>query len=138
MHPFSLLESGDSNGSVSLASLFSGGNDDVHGSNPMEIDRLAFLCCKGGWPEVCIGRKRSDRAALMVARSYVDAVCSSEMDTDDGVVRPLAGAFGYVCSDVVGFFFLVLRTLFTRLIRPEKEFMPLGTSRVGKLGKKVA
>ena len=29
----------------------------------------------------------SDRAALMVARSYVDAVCSSEMDTDDGVVR---------------------------------------------------
>ena len=53
----------------------------------MEIDRLAFLCCKGGWPEVCIGRKMSDRAALMVARSYVDAVCSSEMDTDDGVVR---------------------------------------------------
>lgn len=42
MRPFSLFESGDSDGSVSLSALFS---DDgiVHGSNPMDIDLLAFL-----------------------------------------------------------------------------------------------
>lgn len=86
MRPFSLFESGDSDGSVSLSALFS---DDgiVHGSNPMDIDLLAFLCCRGGWPEVCVAKNIQDRAALMVAQSYVDSICSNEFESDDGMAH---------------------------------------------------
>ena len=83
MRPFTLLESGESSGAVSLSRLFSG-ELDVEGDNPMDIDHLAFLCCRGGWPEVCVARGMSDRAALRVARSYVEAICSNEIDLDDG------------------------------------------------------
>lgn len=86
MRPFSLFESGDSDGSVSLSALFS---DDgiVNGSNPMDIDHLAFLCCRGGWPEVCVAGNIQERAALMVAQSYVDSICSNEFESDDGMVH---------------------------------------------------
>lgn len=86
MRPFSLFESGDSNGMVSLSALFSG-EDAVQGSNPMDINRLAFLCCRGGWPEVCIAENIRDRAALMVAQSYVDSICSGKFEDEDGIVR---------------------------------------------------
>ena len=85
MRPFTLFESGDSTGTVSISKLFSG-NLDVDGSNTMDIDHLAFLCCRGGWPEVCIAENISERASLMVARSYVDAICSNELELEDDVI----------------------------------------------------
>ena len=86
MRPFSLFESGDSDGSVSLSALFLDDNI-LHGSNPIDIDFLAFLCCRGGWPEVCVAKNIQDRAALMVAQSYVDSICSNEVESDDGMVH---------------------------------------------------
>ncbi len=85
MYPFTLLESGDSDGSVSLRKLFAG-EGEIDGFNPIDIDRLAFLCCRGGWPAVCCAGNISDRAALMAAKSYVDAICSREVDMTDDVV----------------------------------------------------
>ncbi len=84
MRPFSLYESGDSSGAVSLSSLFNG-QTDVNAFGEIDIDKLSFLCCRGGWPEVCISENMSIRAQLMTSRSYVDAICSNEVDYDDGV-----------------------------------------------------
>ena len=49
MRPMTLFESGDSTGEVSLKELFEG-NLDVDGSSNIDIDRLSFLICRGGWP----------------------------------------------------------------------------------------
>ena len=83
MRPFTLFESGDSNGTVSLRNLFSNQSEDNWASKNMDISRLAFLCCRGGWPEVCIDSELSERASLMVARSYVNAICSNEFEDED-------------------------------------------------------
>ena len=83
MRPFTLYESGDSNGTVSLRELFSNQEEDNWTSDSMDIERLAFLCCRGGWPEVCIATGMNERASLMVARSYVDAICANEFEDDD-------------------------------------------------------
>ena len=85
MRPFSLLESGDSSGTVSISSLFSG-NLEVSGSRQMDIENLAFLCCRGGWPEVCVARNMSERAALMVPWSYVSSICANETELGGGVM----------------------------------------------------
>ena len=50
MRTMSLYESGDSTGEVSLAKLFSGGDGPLFGNSNIDINRLAFLICRGGWP----------------------------------------------------------------------------------------
>ena len=50
MRPMSLYESGDSTGEVSIKDLFEG-NTDIDGDSGLSIDRLAFLVCRGGWPQ---------------------------------------------------------------------------------------
>ena len=47
MRPMSLYESGESNGSVSLADLFSD-NEKVTGTNSLDLEQIAFLICRGG------------------------------------------------------------------------------------------
>ena len=49
MRPMSLYESGDSTGDVSLRELFAGRNA-IDGVSHIDMDRLAFLICRGGWP----------------------------------------------------------------------------------------
>ena len=50
MRPMSLYESGDSSGEVSLKTLFDGVTE-IDGASDLDIDRLAFLVCRGGWPQ---------------------------------------------------------------------------------------
>ena len=83
MRTMSLWESGDSTGEVSLTSLFNGGEADA-GEKKMEIERIAYLICRGGWPGA-LGMKES--AALRLALNYVDAVAESDMSRVDGVSR---------------------------------------------------
>lgn len=83
MRTMSLWESGDSTGEVSLMSLFNGGEVDA-GEKKMEIERIAYLICRGGWPGT-LGMKES--AALRLAFNYVDAVAESDMSRVDGVSR---------------------------------------------------
>lgn len=85
MRPFSLYESKDSSGQVSLKSLFSG-QKDISASKGMNIEELAFICCRGGWPEVCIAENMSERAQLTASKSYVEAICSNEVELDENVV----------------------------------------------------
>ena len=49
MRPMSLWESQKSTGEVSLAELFET-PEQVGAINNMDIDRLAFITCRGGWP----------------------------------------------------------------------------------------
>ena len=83
MRPMSLFESGDSDGSVSLEELF---NPDyiVSASSAIDIEKLAFLICRGGWPQA-VGR--SERVALRQAFDYFDAVVYSDISRADGVSR---------------------------------------------------
>lgn len=82
MRPMSLYESGESTGEVSLKSLFDG-NLNIDGENSLDdIDKLAYLVCRGGWPQA-IGLKQ--RAALQQAFDYYDAVVKSDINRADGV-----------------------------------------------------
>ena len=86
MYPMSLYESQESNGTVSLAKLFSDPHalDDGCESN-LTIDQLIFAACRGGWPSSL--QKKSDKAKLLVARSYFDSLCAEDISNVDGVQR---------------------------------------------------
>ena len=71
LRTMSLWESGDSTGEISLETLFKS-CDNVDGKSSIDIDRLAFLTCRGGWPKATL--KKSAKAALMQAKEYYEAV----------------------------------------------------------------
>ena len=83
MRPMSLYESGDSTGDVSLKGLFDGASD-IDGSSKLDIERLAFLVCRGGWPQAIDMR---DEIALDQATDYYDAVVHSDINRADGVQK---------------------------------------------------
>lgn len=83
MRPMSLYESGDSTGEVSLKDLFDG-TTEIDGSSNLGIDRLAFLVCRGGWPQAIDMR---DEIALDQALDYYDAVVHSDINRADNVQK---------------------------------------------------
>lgn len=83
MRPMSLYESGDSTGEVSLKALFDGVTEIDGGSN-LDIERLAFLVCRGGWPQAVDLR---DEIALDQALDYYDAVVHSDINRADNVQK---------------------------------------------------
>ena len=84
MRPMSLFESGESNGSVSLKWLFSQPESQPSGIANLDINDLAFLICRGGWPN-SVGKQKDD--ALALAFDYFDAVTESDISRVDGVKR---------------------------------------------------
>ncbi len=83
MRPMSLFESGDSTGDVSIKELFSGAKE-IEGEAHIDIDRLAFLICRGGWPRAIDMR---DEIALDQAADYYDAVVHADINRADNVVK---------------------------------------------------
>lgn len=83
MRPMSLYESGESSGEVSLEGLFSE-PESINGSNSMDIDKLAYLICRGGWPRAI---DMKERPALAQAVDYYDAVVKSDINRADGVSK---------------------------------------------------
>ncbi len=83
MRPMSLYESGDSSGDVSLRSLFNS-QTDVDGESHLDIERLAFLTCRGGWPQSI---KMRDEIALDQAFDYYDAVVHSDINRADNITK---------------------------------------------------
>lgn len=73
MWPMSLSESGDSNGSVSLAGLLNG--EFEPGPVETDLERLARLAARGGWPDAL---SLDDDAAALVPGQYIDALVSAE------------------------------------------------------------
>ena len=84
MRTMLLWESGDSTGDVSLGGLFSSENE-VDGTSNLEIRRIAFLVCRGGWPKASL--KTNESAALIEAREYVESVCRNDISRVDDVQR---------------------------------------------------
>ena len=83
MRPMSLFESGESSGSVSLEGLFNT-DYEVSASVESDIEKLAFLICRGGWPKA-VGK--SIKVALQQAMDYYDAVVNSDISRVDGKER---------------------------------------------------
>ena len=83
MRPMSLLESEESSGSVSLDTLFNEGTAAGIAAD-INIIRLAFLMCRGGWPG---SLHLSDKASLLQANNYVDAVINSDISRVDNTSR---------------------------------------------------
>jgi len=83
MRPMTLSESGESNGSVSLADLFTAPGKLVE-RNSLKLQDIAFLICRGGWP-MAVGLP--EEAALEQAFDYYDAVTKEDVTRVDGVKR---------------------------------------------------
>lgn len=83
MRPMSLYESLDSTGEVSLREIFESPQQ-IDGENPLELNRLAYLVCRGGWPRAT---DLEGEIALEQAYDYYDAVVKSDISRADGVTR---------------------------------------------------
>lgn len=83
MRTMSLFESGESTGSVSLSALFAGEELPL-AQCESNIEQLAFLVSRGGWPRA-IGQ--TDRIALQQAYDYLDAIVESDISEIDGIRR---------------------------------------------------
>lgn len=83
MRPMTLYESGDSNGSISLAALFKE-QKNLAVKSEMDIRRVAYLICRGGWPKAI---DQNDKIALRQAYDYYDAVVESDISQADGINR---------------------------------------------------
>ena len=83
MRPMSLYESLDSTGEVSLEALFEA-PEEIDGQNSLDLNRLAFLVCRGGWPRAT---DLEGELALEQAFDYYEAVVRSDLSRVDGVSR---------------------------------------------------
>ncbi len=83
MRPMTLFESGESNGTVSLANLFNS-PEKLMEKNNLSLEDIAFLICRGGWPPSV---DLSKEVALEQAFDYYDAVTKEDVTKVDGVKR---------------------------------------------------
>ena len=84
MRPMSLYESGESSGSVSLGALFSAAEEPVFAETKTSLEQIAFLICRGGWPQATF---LEGADALAQAFDYLNAVVKSDISRVDGVTR---------------------------------------------------
>ena len=84
MRPMSLWESGESSGEVSLGALFEGNGPKTASGINLAVDDLAFVACRGGWPQSV---ERKGERALIAAREYVEGVIESDITRADGIPR---------------------------------------------------
>ena len=84
MRPMTLWESQESSGEASLSALFAG--EDVTGAKSAcpDLEEIAFLMCRGGWPFAC---ELEGRVALRRAFAYLDATVKRDISRVDGVER---------------------------------------------------
>ena len=85
MGTMSLWESQESNGLISLKELFDNPQMDFDVLSNLSVDDLIYAACRGGWPAAVSAR--SKKAALSVARDYVNTVCTSDIMRIDGSSR---------------------------------------------------
>lgn len=86
MRPMSLFESKESNGMISLRRLLNEPHINIDGIiSDLSIEQLIFAACRGGWPSSL--NKRNEKASLLVAQAYVDAICETDVSAVDGVKK---------------------------------------------------
>lgn len=86
MLPMSLWESQESSGEVSIAELFNNPDYDIDGKkSTMTVESLIFAACRGGWPAAF--KSKSESAKLLIARNYLNSVCSEDISRVDKIKR---------------------------------------------------
>ena len=83
MRPMTIWESGDVKGTVSFADLFEG-KDVVGSPSELQLEDVAELICRGGWPGA-MGLK--GRAARGPAKEYFEAICEADISRVDDTLR---------------------------------------------------
>ena len=83
MRPMSLFESGEGNASLSIGGLFENEDEGVY-SNHLQLEDIAYLICRGGWPQTTF---LQGEIALDQAFDYVDSVVERDIQRVDGVER---------------------------------------------------
>lgn len=84
MRPMSLWESGESSGSVSLSALLRGEAFLSGKADGRSLRDMAYLLCRGGWPEAV---EQGGERALTRAKDYYSVVTESDITRADGVPR---------------------------------------------------
>lgn len=83
MRTMSLWESGESTGTVSLTALFDGEHLEPQ-PNALSLQQIAFLICRGGWPQTTMLR---NELALDAARDYFEAIHRADIHRVDSTRR---------------------------------------------------
>ena len=87
MRPMSLFESGESDGSVSLADLLDG--ETCRPASPgTQIPQIVDLVCRGGWPSIATS---TPQAAQRYLRNYLDDISRTDISLVDDVQRDPLG-----------------------------------------------
>ncbi|MBR4170697.1 MAG: ATP-binding protein [Kiritimatiellae bacterium] len=84
MRPMSLWESGESSGSVSLAELFRGRRIDAEEAHPFELEQMAEIVCRGGWPQSLL---MNGRAKFETSKNVLQAIVQRDISRVDGTER---------------------------------------------------
>jgi len=83
LKPFSLFESGESSGAISLSTLFkqdAPSNDKVYFLGNTSLFDIAYLLCRGGWPISLLAKKEY---AIMSTQNYFNGLFTIENESDD-------------------------------------------------------
>ena len=84
MRTMSLWESNESTGEVSLGELF-GGLEKISGKQNYKLKDIAYLLCRGGWPQAVIQIDKG--LALRPAIDYVDGLVETDITEVDDIRR---------------------------------------------------
>lgn len=84
MRPMSLWESGESNGALSIGALLEGDEFVSAESADHRLEDIAFVVCRGGWPQAVLQRAED---ALDRAYDYYESVVESDVSRVDCVSR---------------------------------------------------
>ena len=81
-----LYESNDSTGDISLQNLFENPNLNINSyKSNLTFEDIAFLCCRGGWPEAVTTEDKEKQ--IKISEAYYDAICETDISTIDNIKR---------------------------------------------------
>ena len=84
MRPMSLWESGESSGSVRLSELFRGRQITAEDALPHELEDMAEIICRGGWPQSLMMK---GLARFETAKNILQAIVERDISRVDGTER---------------------------------------------------
>ena len=84
MRPMTLMESGESSGAVDLARLFRGEEVVAEDAMPFELEQMAEIVCRGGWPQ---SLAMKGRARFETAKNVLQAIVEHDISRVDETMR---------------------------------------------------
>lgn len=84
MRPMTLMESGESSGTVSLSELFQGKRPVGEDAKPFELEEIAEIVCRGGWPQSLLMK---GRARFETAKNVLRAIVERDVSRVDRTER---------------------------------------------------